>query len=362
MSFDEEAVAKICLAHFREIGSQRLRLLKRVYGSYKRAWSANRQSLLDTGLSEALVQRFLAWRKRCEPADLISDLVQEHIRVIFPEDVDFPHLLRVSSDPPELLFVRGDLPKAPALAIVGTRKATSYGEQIVRTFVPGLVRSGLCLVSGLALGIDGLVHRMTLDADGITVAFLATGVDRASVYPREHARLAEDIVEHGGCLVSESPPGGEGRRHLFPLRNRLIAGFTLATLVIEAAPKSGSLITATLALEENREVLTVPGSIWNPQSEGTNHLLKVGAKPCTRVEDILDALTLDRPDLIAQARSELPITAQDSEFLSYLSQPIHIDPLAALAKQAVSHVSSQLSILELKGLVRHVGGQTWIRT
>jgi predicted Rossmann fold nucleotide-binding protein DprA/Smf involved in DNA uptake len=115
MSFDEEAVAKICLAHFREIGSQRLRLLKRVFGSYKRAWSADRQSLLDAGLSESLVQRFIAWRKRCEPADLINTLMQEHIRVVFPEDVDFPHLLRVSSDPPELLFVRGDLPcLAPA--------------------------------------------------------------------------------------------------------------------------------------------------------------------------------------------------------------------------------------------------------
>lgn len=362
MSFTDEQVAKICLAHFRDIGSQRMRMLKQVTGSYVNALSAKRSLLQKTGMRASTIERFLAWRGQHDETATISFLETEGIRVVFPEDSDFPPLLAASSDPPEVLFVRGILPSAPAVAMVGTRKITPYGEQVTRSLIPPLVRSGLCVVSGLALGIDGLVHRATLDADGITVAFLATGVDRASIYPRAHVRLAEEIIEKGGCLVSESPPGGQGHEYLFPLRNRLIASFSLATVVVEAAPKSGSLITATLALDENREVLAVPGSIWNPQSEGTNHLLKLGAKPCTTAQDILDALALDRPDLIAQARSELPTTPQDQMFLSYLSQPIHIDVLATLAKQAVSHVSSQLSILELKGLVQHLGGQTWVRT
>ncbi len=361
MSFSEERVAKICLTHFRDIGSQRLRLLKRVFGSYTKAWSANRKALLEAGLSETVVRRFITWRKTCKPERLIDAIMDEDIRVVSPEDTDFPSLLRTSSDPPELLFVRGQIPVAPAVAMVGTRKATNYGEHAVKQLIPTLVRHGLCVVSGLALGIDGLVHETTLEAGGTTLAFLATGVDRSSIYPREHTHLAEAILEHGGCLMSESPPGGEGFRHLFPLRNRLIASFSLATVVIEAALKSGSLITATLALEENREVLAVPGPIWSQQSEGTNHLLKLGAKPCTAAKDILDALALDRPDLITQARSDLPTTPQDEAFLSNLSQPIHIDALAALAKQAVSHVSSQLSVLELKGLVQHIGGQMWVR-
>lgn len=362
MSFTDEQVAKICLAHFRDIGSQRMRMLKRVTGSYQKALLAKRSLLQQAGMRASTIERFLSWRRRCSQTKILDHLETEGIRVLFSEDPDFPSLLAASSDPPEVLFIRGTIPSAPAVAIVGTRKMTPYGEQVTRHLIPPLVGSGLCVVSGLALGIDGLVHRATLDTGGITTAFLATGVDHPSIYPRAHVRLAEEIIEKGGCLLSESPPGGQGYEYLFPLRNRLIASFSLATIVVEAAPKSGSLITATLALEENREVLAVPGSIWNPQSEGTNHLLKLGAKPCTTAQDILDALALDRPDLIAQARSELPTTPQDQTFLSYLSQPIHIDVLATLAKQAVSHVSSQLSILELKGLVQHLGGQTWVRT
>lgn len=362
MSFTDEQVAKICLAHFRDIGSQRLRMLKRVTGSYVNTLFAKRSLLLQSGMRASTIERFFAWRTSCDQDGILHALDAEGIRVLFPEDSDFPPLLAASSDPPEALFVRGALPSAPAVAMVGTRKISPYGEQVTRRLIPPLVGSGLCVVSGLALGVDGHVHRATLDAEGITVAFLATGVDRASIYPRVHGRLAEEIIENGGCLISESPPGGQGREYLFPLRNRLIASFSLATVVVEAAPKSGSLITATLALEENREVLAVPGSIWNPQSEGTNHLLKLGAKPCTSAQDILDALALDRPDLMAQARTELPTTPQDQIFLSYLSQPIHIDTLATLAKQAVSHVSSQLSILELKGLVQHLGGQIWTRS
>ncbi len=338
-----------------------MRILKQVTGSYVNALSAKRSLLQKAGMRASTIERFLSWRAQHDETVTIDFLETEGIRVVFPEDSDFPPLLAASSDPPEVLFVRGIFPSAPAVAMVGTRKITPYGEQVTRSLIPPLVRSGLCVVSGLALGVDGHVHRATLDAEGITVAFLATGVDRASIYPRAHVRLAEEIIEKGGCLISESPPGGQGHEYLFPLRNRLIASFSLATVIVEAAPKSGSLITATLALEENREVLAVPGSIWNPQSEGTNHLLKLGAKPCTAAQDILDALALDRPDLIAQARSELPTTPQDQTFLSYLSHPIHIDVLATLAKQAVSHVSSQLSILELKGLVQHLGGQTWVR-
>lgn len=360
MLLDQERLAKISLAHFPGFGSRRLRLLKRVCGSYIAAWQAKRNELLQTGLPESIVDAFVVWRKECQPAELIERLETAQIHVLFPSDEMFPDLLRRSSDPPEVLFVRGSISQAPAIAVVGTRRATTYGIHTTRELVTPLAQGGLCIVSGLALGIDGIAHEATLAAGGSTLAFLATGIDDESIYPHEHARLAQRILDAGGSLLSESPPGTPGLKHLFPLRNRLIASFTLATLVVEAALESGSLITARLALEENREVLAVPGPIWSKQSEGTNHLLKLGARPCTGVQDVLDALALDRPDLIAKARSELPKSPQDDEFLAHLSQPIHIDALATLAKAPVAHVSSQLSILELKGLVQHLGGQVWI--
>lgn len=360
MVLDEERLAKIALVHFPGFGSQRLRLLKHVFHSYATAWRAKRGELVQTRLPESVVDTFLAWRLKADPMKFVHALEDARIRCLFPEDDDFPTLLRRSSDPPELLFVRGSISPAPAVAVVGTRKATSYGAHTTRELVTPLARAGLCIVSGLALGIDGIAHRAALEAQGPTVAFLATGIDDLSIYPKEHARLAERILDAGGALVSESPPGTPGLKHLFPLRNRLIASFSLATLVVEAALESGSLITAKLALEENREVLAVPGPIWSEQSHGTNHLLKLGARPCTSPQDVLDALSLDRPDLVAKARSELPRSPEDDQFLAHLGQPIHIDTLATLAKAPVAHVSSQLSILELKGLVQHLGGQVWV--
>ncbi len=361
MLLDQERLAKICLAHFPGFGSRRLRLLKQLCGSYAVAWQAKRSALLgSTSLPDSVVDAFIVWRAQCEPLRLIEQLEHASISVLLPDDPIFPDLLRRSSDPPEVLFVRGAISLAPAIAVVGTRRATSYGTHTTRELVTPLAAGGLCIVSGLAIGIDGVAHTAALDAGGATLAFLATGLDEASIYPSEHLHLAHRILDQGGGLLSESPPGTPGLKHLFPIRNRLIASFTLATVVVEAALKSGSLITAKLALEENCEVLAVPGPIWSKQSEGTNHLLKLGARPCTGVQDILDALALDRPDLVAKARSELPRSPQDDEFLAHLSQPIHIDALASLAKISIAHVSSQLSILELKGLVQHLGGQTWV--
>lgn len=355
-----ERLAKICLAHFPGFGSKRLRKLFQGLHSYQHAWSASCTDLLDIGLPMDTAEAFCQWRKQQDPHLLADTLEHSGIHVLLSEDADMPHVLKHIHDPPEVLFVRGELPHAPAIACVGTRQITPYGRHMIKELIPPLARAGLCLVSGLALGVDGLVHEETLRADGLTLALLATGLDDLSIYPHEHTRLARTILDKGGCLLSESPPGTPGLKHLFPLRNRLIAGLTLATLVIEAAPESGSLITAKLALEENREVLAVPGPVWSAQSEGTNHLLKSGAKVCTSAQDVLDALCLDRPDLIAEARRELPLSLEEQELFAYLSQPIHIDALSALAKCSVAHVSSQLSLLELKGLAQHLGGQTWV--
>ena len=258
--------------------------------------------------------------------------------------------------------MRGTLTDAPAVSIVGTRKITDYGKQCVETIVPDLVRAGFVIVSGLALGVDGAVHRATLNAGGTTIAILGTGVDDSSMYPREHFNLAREIMDGRGAIISEFPLGTDSRKEHFPIRNRLIASLSLATLVIEAAQNSGSLITAKLALEDNREVLAVPGPIWSEQSAGTNLLLKLGAKICTCGQDVFDAIKLDRPDLVAETRAIMPIDPLEQRILDCLAEPRHVDEISRLAEIEPSSASSQLSILELKGLIKQIGGQMWIRT
>jgi len=283
------------------------------------------------------------------------------IEYIAAADPRFPPLLRHLADPPKGLFVRGDLKDQPSVSVVGTRRCSSYGRRATIEIVSGIVANGLGVISGLALGIDGEAHTAALDAGGYTIAVLATGIDGDTIYPREHLRLAHRILESGGALVSESLPKSPSFKFAFPKRNRIIAGFTPATVIIEATQDSGSLITARLALEENREVLAVPGPIFSETSVGCHELIKLGAKPCTSSADVLSVLKLDRPELMAAARSTLPLTSDESLVLEELSQARHIDEISALLNVPISRLSGLLSFLELKGYATHEGGQIWRR-
>lgn len=355
-------IARLCLGSFSSFGSRSLRKLWDAFASPEAAWTAHIPSLIRAGISEKLATNFVSWRREVKPADLIHALERENIRFLCPEDTDYPRSFRTSSDPPETLFVRGDLRDTPCIAIVGARRMSSYGKQCATSLARDLARTGLGLVSGLALGIDGCVHRAALDERGYTIAILGAGVDDASLYPREHFQLAMDILTGGGAVISEYPPGTKSFKQHFPVRNRLIATVSLGTLVIEAAEDSGSLITAKVALDENREVLAVPGPIWSASSKGTNRLLKLGAKPCTEALDVLQALALDRPDLIAHARQTLPLDPNEEHLLALLGDPIHADTFAARAKMLAAQAAGHLALFELKGLVSHLGAQMWVRT
>lgn len=217
------------------------------------------------------------------------------IEVVRIGDDRYPPLLRTIHEPPETLYVRGsaDALRRTSLAVVGTRKITPYGATAVRMLVPAAARAGAVIVSGLALGIDAAAHATCLEHDGHTVAVLAGGVDAPSVGPRTNAALAERIVATGGALVSEHPPGTHPMTFGFPRRNRIIAGLCRATLVVEAAAKSGALITAYQALDEGRDVLAVPGPITSPAAAGANGLLRRGATPITSSADLLEALGIE---------------------------------------------------------------------
>ncbi len=356
-----DRLAHLGCSWFDGFGARSLKKLRDGFGTWEEAWQANVSSLVAVGIAEISATRFVAWKKHVNPSTFAERLGQETIDVLFFEDTTYPSLLRTISHPPAQLFVRGVLPDHIAVSIVGTRRASSYGMRCVEMIVPELARAGVVIVSGLALGIDGEVHEQCLAASGITVAFLGSGVDNASLYPRAHLSLAKRILDGQGALVSEYPPGAQGRREHFPVRNRLIAGYAKATIVVECSLKSGSLITAASALSENREVLAIPGPIWQPTSEGPHTLLKAGAKPCTSAQDVLDALCMDQTEIVRMANDELPLDADERHIMSTLERPMTLDQLVDAHEGNVSWVLRTLTHLSLRGIIHQLPGQLWVK-
>ncbi len=264
------------------------------------------------------------------------------VRVL--ERSQFPTLLRAIYDPPPKLFVRGtaaeDVLTRAAVAIVGARACSPYGAQVARRLGSDLAAAGLVVVSGLARGIDGEAHRGALEAGGTTLAVLGCGIDRD--YPAAHAELARRIRENG-LVVSEYEPGVEPAPWRFPARNRVIAGLSAATVVVEARERSGALITADLALEEGRDVLAVPGEITSSLSAGTNALLKLGAAPCTCAQDVLDLFGLEPEERTAPAVGE-------SAAAVLAALPAAADEIVAATGLDAQAVAVALAELELAGL------------
>jgi DNA processing protein len=278
-------------------------------------------------------------------------------------DDDYPELLTQLNDPPPLLYVRGnkDALHLPALAIVGSRNPTSGGARNAFEFSRHLAKCGFCIVSGLAQGIDAAAHRGALEAGAATVAFLGNGID--IVYPPSSRELADAIVVNG-ALVSEYPPGTPPLRAYFPQRNRLISGLSLGTLVVEAARRSGSLITARLASEQGREVFALPGSIHNPLARGCHQLLRDGAKLVESVGDIMTELAplAGHLKLITteSTQKEVGVATEDEEYVKLRKNlghdPIGIDELVARSGLTIDQVSSMLLILELDGKIEKLSG------
>lgn len=350
------------LARFDKIGPVRLRTLLKTFPTVEAIWNAPAHGLARAGLDQNVAAEFAAWRKDQDIEKQWEELEREGIQLVTWNDAEYSSLLKEIHDPPHTLFVRGTLPQSDfTLAVVGTRMATTYGRQIVEQIVRPLARSGMVIVSGLALGIDALAHTATLNEQGTTVAVLGGGCDRATIYPTSNRALAERIVAEGGAIISEYPPGTLAMPYHFPHRNRIIAGMSRGTLVIEAAEDSGSLITAKHALEQNREVFTVPGDITRDTSKGPNNLLKMGAHPVLCAEDILDALNLQDLKATAEARKILPDDPVEEKILTHLGgDPMHIDDLIRETQFETALLSSTLTLMEMKGKVRHIGGMHYV--
>jgi DNA processing protein len=282
------------------------------------------------------------------------------IKKVNPED--FPKLLKEIPSPPKEIYVVGNYPNENShfLAVVGTRKFSNYGKDVCEKLIAGLAGHNFVIVSGLALGIDAIAHSTALRAGIPTVAVPGSGLSDKVIHPHSHLKLSKEIVDAGGCLLSEFPPDYPAGLHTFPQRNRIIAGLTTATLVIEAPNKSGALITSKFALDFNRDVMAVPGPIFNENSKGTNGLIRRGAIPITCAEDILDAfdVVIDLPgqnlklDFSTQGFSEI-----EKEILENLREPTSKDDLIRKLGKPATLVNPALTMMQINGFIKESGGE-----
>ncbi|MEK7665934.1 MAG: DNA-processing protein DprA [Patescibacteria group bacterium] len=275
---------------------------------------------------------------------------------------EYPPLLRTIKNPPEHLFILGQLQPldAPTIAVVGSRRCTQYGQRVTTEITSALAQAGVVIVSGLAFGVDAVAHRAAIDVGGKTIAVLASPINE--ITPRANIPLARDILKHGGTIMSEFPPGTPTFKGSFPIRNRIISGLSLGVLVVEATSISGSLITTKFALEQGREVFAVPGPIDSETSQGTNALLKSGAHVVTSAHDVLDVLGLSGVALTRKATEPpKPDTKEESILLPLLTkQPLHLDEIIRKSGLPTATVSSCVMMMEIKAKIRHVGGNYYI--
>lgn len=272
----------------------------------------------------------------------------------------FPKPLLEIPQPPKTLYIRGKLPDPDFiyLAVVGSRRYTSYGKDICQKLIHGLKNYPIVIVSGLAIGIDSIAHKTAMEVGLPTISFPGSGLDNNVLFPKTNIKLAQEIVDSGGCLISEFEPNFVATTYSFPQRNRLMAGISKAVLIIEAEEKSGSLITARMALDYNRDVLAVPGSAFSTNSNGTNWLIKQGAIPVTTSEDVLLALGFEVEKIIQSDKEKYADCSKDElKIIELLREPMERDDLIRELKMDTGTANALLSMMELKELIKEELGQ-----
>jgi DNA processing protein len=342
------------------IGSVRFKALLDSFGTPEAAWNASSDAWLQAGLSQKIVESFQCVRNGVSLDQIWNRIQSLGVEVLTWDDETYPRHLKEIDQPPPILYVRGSLiPEDEwAVAIVGTRRVTAYGRQVAEDVATALAHSGVTIISGMARGVDSIAHQAAVNAGGRTLAILGNGVDQ--VYPPENRRLADQIMEHG-ALVSDYALGTQPDGINFPPRNRIISGLSMAVIIVEAGETSGALITATFAAEQGRDVFAVPGNINAPQSKGTNRLIRDGAQPLLSPQDVIEALNLTMVTEHRAIRVALPSDPVEARLYLLLSQePKHVDEIRSQAEMPIETVSAALAMMELKGMVRQVGGMNYV--
>jgi DNA processing protein len=374
---DENTQFWLGLTKLEGLGVRGAHRLVEHFGSPQAAYMASLTELESCGIPARVAQSIFAQAGLKEAARDLEASAKAACQVVAYSSDDYPPRLKQIPDPPLVLYVRGDVKVLSryALAIVGTRRPTAYGSQVAQRLAHDLAQRQLVIVSGLARGIDSAAHRGALEAAGKTVAVLGSGID--VIYPRENKRLAEQVTECG-ALISEFPPGTSPAPENFPIRNRTISGLALGVVVVEAAEYSGSLITARLALEQNREVFAVPGNITSAQSFGPNHLIKQGAKLVDEWMDVIEEFPREiRMQLLPSVEASDEAAAQPqtgSLFEQSLTpdqkavfdvlradQPLFVDAILTSASISQPRVMTALLELEMAGVIRQLPGKNFIR-
>ena len=353
----------IALSHFPAFGPRTYVRLFECLRDYGAIWNAGADELQGAGISALTIEKFLAWRQQTDPQKLAADVAALGIQTIDRDDVSFPEALKTIFDPPIILYVRGQLPKAhQMIGIVGSRDATEYGLRTARQFSSELTQAGLVVVSGLARGIDVAAHVGAMSVGGKTIAVLAHGHEQLKGSKRD---FGNTIIEQGGALITEQPPHMVALNYHFPIRNRIIAGLSCGVLIVEAKLPSGTLHTAQAAINAHREVFAIPGPIDVPTSVGTNKLLQDGAHVTTSTNDILIVLGFPaqkvlKPSLTTPVR-DVSSSPDEAILLPHLSSsPTHVDELARNSGLSTSQVLGTLTILEIHGKVRPLGQMYYI--
>ncbi len=342
------------------IGRVRFGQIERYFGNLKDAWQASPAELKQAGLDDRTVKAVSSLRPAISLDTELEKLERYRVKIFSYHDEGYPSRLKEIYDYPPVLYLRGSLLARDEwrLAVVGTRRPTAYGRQVTEEIVTDLSQNEITIVSGLARGIDSVAHRSALESGGRTIAVFACGLD--IVYPVENTRLAQQIMQQG-ALLSEYPLGTRPRAENFPRRNRILSGISLGALVVEAGPTSGALITAQMALEQDREVFAVPGSILSAASQGTNNLIKEGAKLVQDYTDVMEELNLAATTSRTDLAVAIPQSDTEARLLKQLGdEPSHIDEICRRAELPMATISSTLAMMELRGLVKQVGGMNYV--
>jgi DNA processing protein len=352
----------VALHRVYRLGGARFTLLQQAFPSMEDAWHASAGDLRVAGLDQVTIDGIVAIRGETTPEAEMERLYAAGVEAFPLPDPRYPERLREIPDAPPVLYLKGSWQPEDAwsVAVVGTRRHTTYGSEATMELVGGIAPHRVTVVSGLARGIDTIAHTAALDMGGRTVAVLANGLDE--LYPPENRGLAERIVEQG-ALVSDYSLGTKPQSNYFPRRNRILSGLALGTIVVEGDYQSGAMITARLAMEQNREVFAVPGSIFSAQSRGPLSLIRDGATPVTCAEDVLEALNLTQLGAQLDFSRAAPAANEDERAVlaALTREPRHVDEVVRESGLAASAVSGTLALLELKGLARNVGGMQYVR-
>lgn len=341
------------------LGPIRLKLVLEYFKDPKGAWEADPRQLKELHIPDGVIEKFKEKKKTLDPLEYFEKITKEGIKILSVFDEGYPKNLKEIHDPPVIIYYRGEIKDLEKrIGVVGTRKITGYGKTVTEKFTQGLVEAGLVIVSGLARGVDTVAHQAALESGGTTYGVLGGGLNK--MFPPENTRLAAEIAEGRGAVLSEFPPEYPSLAGNFPSRNRIISGLSLGVLVTEAAEDSGSLITARVALDQGREVFAVPGPITSSLSKGPSILIKDGAKLVYEIEDILEELGLDG---MSRGRDlgSVELTEVERAILEALqNETKHIDEICRELQKASPIISASLIKMEIMGIVKNLGGGSYI--